>query len=171
VKLTTYRQLVPSQENLDLYVHSPIHLHGVVLNLLCTGTTLPLFHSDWLRAGRPRDRSSSPCRVKNLLHVQTDSGAHPVSYPMSTGDFFLGVKRQGREADHSPPTSAEVNKMWIYTSTPPYVFMAYCLNSFSTGTTYYINLVNFSRSELCHRLVPFEVLCLISYTYTIATCI
>jgi hypothetical protein len=30
----------------------------------------------------------------------------------------------GREADHSPPTSAEVKKMWIYTSTPPYAFMA-----------------------------------------------
>jgi hypothetical protein len=37
---------------------------------------------------------------------------------------FPGVKRQGREADHSPPTSAEVKKMWIYTFTPPYVFMA-----------------------------------------------
>jgi hypothetical protein len=35
-----------------------------------------------------------------------------------------GVKRQGREADHSPPTSAEVKKMWIYASTPPYAFMA-----------------------------------------------
>jgi hypothetical protein len=23
-----------------------------------------------------------------------------------------------------PPTSAEVKKMWIYTSTPPYAFMA-----------------------------------------------
>jgi hypothetical protein len=30
---------------------------------------------------------------------------------------FPGVKRQGREADHSPPTGAEVKKMWIYTST------------------------------------------------------
>jgi hypothetical protein len=38
--------------------------------------------------------------------------------------LFPGVKRQGREADHSPPTSAEVKKMWIYTSTPLYVFMA-----------------------------------------------
>jgi hypothetical protein len=27
---------------------------------------------------------------------------------------------QGREADHSPPASTEVKKMWIYTSTPPY---------------------------------------------------
>jgi hypothetical protein len=35
-----------------------------------------------------------------------------------------GVKRAGREADHSPPTSNEVKKMWIYTSTPPFAFMA-----------------------------------------------
>jgi hypothetical protein len=40
------------------------------------------------------------------------------------GALSLGVKRQGRESDHSPPTSAEVKKMWIYTSTSPYVFMA-----------------------------------------------
>jgi hypothetical protein len=31
---------------------------------------------------------------------------------------------EGREADHSPPTSAEVKTMWIYTYTPPYAFMA-----------------------------------------------
>jgi hypothetical protein len=43
---------------------------------------------------------------------------------MGTGSSFPGVKRQGREDDHSPPTSAEVKKMWIYTSTPPYAFMA-----------------------------------------------
>jgi hypothetical protein len=33
----------------------------------------------------------------------------PVSYPMGTGGSLLpGVKRQGREADHTPPSSAEV---------------------------------------------------------------
>jgi hypothetical protein len=46
------------------------------------------------------------------------NGVHP------TGGSFPGVKRQGREADHSPPTSAEVKKISIYTSTPSYVFMA-----------------------------------------------
>jgi hypothetical protein len=35
-----------------------------------------------------------------------------------------GVKRTWREADDSPPTSAEVKKSWIYTFTPPYAFMA-----------------------------------------------
>jgi hypothetical protein len=33
------------------------------------------------------------------------------------------IKRPRREADHSPPTSAEVRKTWVYTSTPPYVFI------------------------------------------------
>jgi hypothetical protein len=35
-----------------------------------------------------------------------------------------GVKRPGREADHSPPTSVEVNKTCVYTSTAPYAFIA-----------------------------------------------
>jgi hypothetical protein len=39
------------------------------------------------------------------------------------GALSLGVKRPGREADHSR-INAEVKKMWIYISTPPYAFMA-----------------------------------------------
>jgi hypothetical protein len=46
------------------------------------------------------------------------SGVHSTSYTMGTGNTFPGVKRSGRGADHSPPASAEVKKMWIYTSTP-----------------------------------------------------
>jgi hypothetical protein len=34
-----------------------------------------------------------------------------------------GIKRPGREADHSPSSSADVQSTWSYTSTPPYVFM------------------------------------------------
>jgi hypothetical protein len=36
---------------------------------------------------------------------QNGSGAHPASYPMNS---FPGAKCPGREADHSPPSSAEV---------------------------------------------------------------
>jgi hypothetical protein len=36
------------------------------------------------------------------------------------GLFPLGVERPGREADHSPPSSADVKEcVWSYTSTPP----------------------------------------------------
>jgi hypothetical protein len=41
------------------------------------------------------------------------------------GALSLGVKLKGREADYSPPASAEVKKTWINISTPPYAFMAY----------------------------------------------
>jgi hypothetical protein len=51
-------------------------------------------------------------KYKNYMsrrhRVQTGSGAHPDSYPIGTGGLSLGVKRLGREADHSPPFSAEV---------------------------------------------------------------
>jgi hypothetical protein len=56
-----------------------------------------------------------------IFLVLIDSEAHPASYRMNA--HSLGVKWLGRDTDHSPPTSAEVKKTWIYTSTPPYVFM------------------------------------------------
>jgi hypothetical protein len=50
----------------------------------------------------PKDFSSSLC-------VQTSSEAHPASCTMGTGYPFHGAKaRPGRDADHSPPSSAEV---------------------------------------------------------------
>jgi len=49
----------------------------------------------------------------------------------------VGIKRTGREADHSPPSSAKVKNAWSYTFTPQYVFMAWCLVKHSgyLGTT------------------------------------
>jgi hypothetical protein len=54
----------------------------------------------------------SPTEVEDFsssLCVQTGSGAYPASCPMGAGDSFPGGKvRLGRDADHSPPSSAEV---------------------------------------------------------------
>jgi hypothetical protein len=47
--------------------------------------------------------------VSSSLCVQTGSGVYPASCTMGTGGPFPGCKeRQGRDADHSPPSSAEV---------------------------------------------------------------
>jgi hypothetical protein len=84
-------------------------------------------YSHWLRAGRPRVRSSSPGRVKNFLFSKSSRPALGSTQPpiqWEPGALSPGLKRSGREADHSPPASAEVKIMWIYTSTPPYAFMA-----------------------------------------------
>jgi hypothetical protein len=41
--------------------------------------------------------------------VQTGSGVQPASYRVGAGSTLSpGVKRPGSEADHSPPSSAEV---------------------------------------------------------------
>jgi hypothetical protein len=42
--------------------------------------------------------------------VQNGSGAHPASCPVGTRAPSLGVKRPGREADHSPPSSIKVKE-------------------------------------------------------------
>jgi hypothetical protein len=40
------------------------------------------------------------------------------------GPLSPGIKQPGRETVHSPPANAKIKKMWIYTSIPPYAFMA-----------------------------------------------
>jgi hypothetical protein len=69
----------------------------------------------------------SPSRVKNFLYSTSSRSVLGSTQPptqLVPGALSLVVKRLGGEADHSRPTSAEVKKMWIYTSTPPYAFVA-----------------------------------------------
>jgi hypothetical protein len=64
-----------------------------------------------------------PKEVKNFLfstssRLTLGSTQPPIQW--IPGSLYPGVKRQGREADHSP-TIAEVKIIWIYTSTPPWL--------------------------------------------------
>jgi hypothetical protein len=56
--------------------------------------------------------------------VQIGSPPPPASIQWVPGALPPGLKLPGHESDHSPPTSAEVKKTWIYTSTPLYAFVA-----------------------------------------------
>jgi hypothetical protein len=83
-------------------------------------------YSDWLQAGRRRGRSSRPVRAKSFLFFMSSKPILGFTQPLIQwvpGVLSAGVKRPGREADHSPPANVEVKKIWIYTSTPSYVFM------------------------------------------------
>jgi hypothetical protein len=80
-----------------------------------------------LRAGRPRGRSWSPGGIKNFLFSKsTRPNLGPTQPPIQwvPGAFSPGAKRRGRESDHLRPSNAEVKKMCIHISTPPYVFVA-----------------------------------------------
>jgi hypothetical protein len=70
--------------------------------------------------GRGRDFSFLPSHVDQHWAI-------PASYAVDTGAVSVGVKWLGHEADHLPPSYAEVKNAWGYTNTPPYVFIAWCL--------------------------------------------
>jgi hypothetical protein len=80
------------------------------------------------------------------------------------GALSLGVKRPGCEADHSPPSSAEVKNAWSYTSTPQYVFMAWCLVKHRDNFTFTFNFIWLwhvsvtHRLMFCVRLMPFRTM-------------
>jgi hypothetical protein len=45
------------------------------------------------------------------LSIQTSSDTHPASYTMGTRGYFPGDKvHLGHDANHSPPSSAEIKK-------------------------------------------------------------
>jgi hypothetical protein len=95
---------------------------------------------------RKQSRISRDCAVDIATAYGLDDGGVRVRFPIRSrlysmssrpalgptqrpiqwvpGAPSLGVKRLGRNADHSPPASSEVKKMWIYTSIPPHAFMA-----------------------------------------------
>jgi hypothetical protein len=54
--------------------------------------------------------------------VQTGSGVDPAPYPMGTVGFPPRIRRPGREADHSPPSSADVEKSGAIPPLPRHVF-------------------------------------------------
>jgi hypothetical protein len=67
------------------------------------------------------------CRVRfpaglgiSLFTTASRTALGPTQPPIQwvPGALSLGVTRMGREADHLPPSSAEVKNAWSYTYTP-----------------------------------------------------
>jgi len=74
-------------------------------------------NSDWLRARQSVFDSRRELRIF-LFSTMTRSALVPTQPPIQwvPGALSLRVKQSGHEADHSSPSSAEVNKAWRYTS-------------------------------------------------------
>jgi hypothetical protein len=91
------------------YIHTHTHTYGVAQSVLCLTTDSTIGVRSPTEA---EDFSSSLC-------VQTGSGAHPAPCPMGTGGPFPGGKaRPRRDADHSPPSSDEIEMSRSYSSSP-----------------------------------------------------
>jgi hypothetical protein len=86
--------------------------------LYLPGATQEHFQTRAMLSGPPKQIATdievrSPTEAKGFfsssLCVQTGSGAHPASCTMGNGGPLPWPKaRPGRDADHSPPSSAEV---------------------------------------------------------------
>jgi hypothetical protein len=74
-----------------------------------------------------------------LFTTASETAVGPTQPPIQwvPGALSLGVKWPRREADHSALSSADVNNAWSYTSTPQYVFMAWCLVKHRDNFTFY----------------------------------
>jgi hypothetical protein len=108
-------------ESIALYTMSLVLLSmSLFINLVLHGAPLP------------RTKNTEPTQDthgQEVVHPMMHRAAAIQKIQWAPRALFPGVKRPRREADHSPPASAEVKKTWISTSTPPYAFMAWCLIS------------------------------------------
>jgi len=77
--------------------------------------------------------------------VRMPAGARHFSRP-TLGIPSAGVQRSGREASHSPPSSAEVKNEWSYTSAPPV-----CLHGVYGASVFYIPEVTWERNKSRER--------------------
>jgi hypothetical protein len=93
------------------------------LYLFISPSILLFFPVTRLQAGRQRFDSR---QGRIFLFATTSLGP---TQPLTQWVPVLssGVQRLGREAKHSPPSSAEVKNAWSYTSTPSYVCVTWYL--------------------------------------------
>jgi len=83
---------------------------------------IPQWCNSGLLAGWSESRQGLRIILFTTALTPALGSTHP-PIPWVPGALFLGVKRSGHEADHSPPSSAEFKNGSNYTSTPQYAFV------------------------------------------------
>jgi hypothetical protein len=92
------------------------------MNMTESCSSVVIIATVWLRV-----RSSSPTMIKNV-HICMSSRL-ALGHTQPPMEWVLRALSPGAKR----PTSAEVKKMWVYTSTSTYIYMAWCLISQAQG--------------------------------------
>jgi hypothetical protein len=85
------------------------------------------------------------------------------------GALFLGVKLLGHEVYCSLPSSTKIKNVWCHTSTPPYIYMAWCIIKHKenfTFTLFLTSLLWLWKFHILNRNIPLIrlVICIIVTT-------
>jgi hypothetical protein len=79
----------------------------------------------------PKEPEADPQQVHDtlLFPIMFIGNLRPTLSPVQRilGAISHGEKLSGWEADHSPLSSAKIENVWRYISTPQHIFMAWCL--------------------------------------------
>jgi len=78
----------------------------------------------------------------------------------------LGVKKPGRETNHSFPSRSEVKNVCIYTCISPYEFMAWCSVKHRDNFTFTFTMMKFPMlwAQTRMKQMPFTLVQLLSLT-------
>lgn len=87
-------------------------------------TRIPRFIDDWTV------RFSARARVFSLHSVQSASGAHPTD--------IGALSLLQRAVNYSPPSNIEIKNLYTCISTPPSVFMVWCLIKYRNSCPLYL---------------------------------
>jgi hypothetical protein len=101
-------------------------------------------YSDGLRTGQPGFNSRQGQQIF-LFSTAPRPNLGPTQFPSQwiLRTLASGVKRQRREADHSPPPNAELKDGGALPPLSPYFFMAWCLIHCAQGQFYlYLKIIN-----------------------------
>jgi hypothetical protein len=100
-------------------------------SLLLRWHHISIINSDWLRAERSGVRIFESRQGLGIFLFSTASrpalGPNQPPFQWVPGALSPMIKRPGRKANHTPPSSAEVKNAWRYTSIRQYIFIAWYL--------------------------------------------
>jgi hypothetical protein len=73
------------KKNVALYIQSPIHLHGIVLNYLSTGTVLPFTDNIYVKKNLNANMQKAPSSAERKNYFQWSG--HPLRNTITVMEF------------------------------------------------------------------------------------
>jgi hypothetical protein len=92
VKLTTYLHLVPKVRIVGLYLHSPICLHGIVLNYTNLSLYIYIYIEHYIIVPDFMARRDSCCNKELVIHSKISNSHSVPPKPIFLVNYYFKIK-------------------------------------------------------------------------------